>query len=518
MVKKRAYEGILDLPFEEQVAVFEVVLAERRRADMRALATESLYFMLVGVLGRVDALHPWICERCREVQLDPDGRLDLWARFHYKSTIITFALTLWELAQDSELTFGIFSHTKGIARGFLSQLKKEMEDNRLLNWLWPEVFWADPQKGWHKWGVDVGLCVQRKGNPKEQSIEAWGLTDGQPTSKHYTRLVYDDVVTLESVNTPEQIQKTTEALEISYMLGTDGGKIRYVGTRYHPQDTYQSLIDRGSAVVRCYPATDDGTISGKPVLVSFEYLDEKKRDMSARNFGAQMLLNPISSDTKTFDDAWLSYYSREPDYNKMNVWILVDPASGKIKRKNDLDYTVFWVWGLGADENYYLLQGSLRRRLRLTERADTLFSLKRRYPRAQVGYEEYGLQADIEHMQDRMEREHYRFRIMPIGGSIPKMQRIERIEPLFKAGRIWLPNRCMYAGDEGEVRDFVQEFVDDEYKVCPVLVHDDMLDAGSRIFDVPAVFPKFEEHELKRPAKQGQANTAFDVLNRGRKR
>ena len=515
-MKKRPYEGILELPFNEQMAVAEVVLSERRRSDMLALCLESLFFFLVGVLGRVDAVHPWICDRCKEVQLNPNGRLDLWARFHYKSTIITFALTLWELAQDPELTFGIFSHTKGIARGFLSQLKKEMEDNKLLHWLWPDVFWAEPLKGSHKWGVDVGLCIQRKGNPKEQSIEAWGLVDGQPTSKHYARLVYDDVVTLESVNTPDQIEKTTEALEISYMLGTEQGKIRMVGTRYHPQDTYQVVMDRGSAIVRCYPATDDGTISGKPVLVSFEYLDEKKRDMSARNFGAQMLLNPISSDTKTFDDSWLCYYSREPDYNKMNVWILCDPSSGKQKRKNDLDYTVYWVWGLGTDENYYLLQGSVRRRLRLTERADTLFSLKRRYPNAQVGYEEYGLQADIEHMQERMEREHYRFRILPLGGSTPKMQRMERLEPLFKAGRVWLPNRCMYIGDDGQVMDFVQQFVDDEYKVSPVLVHDDMLDAASRIFDVPAVFPKFQEHELLRD--QGRANTKFDVLNRRGKR
>lgn len=510
----RPYEGILDLPYEVQAAIFEQVLAERNHADMTALAQESLYFFLVGILGRTDAMHPWICDRAKEVQLDPDGRLDLWARFHYKSTLVTFALTLWELAQDPELTFGIFSHTKGIARGFLGQLKKEMEDNPLLHWLWPDVFHVNPLKGKHKWGIDVGLCVKRKGNPKEQSIEAWGLTDGQPTSKHYQRLIYDDIVTLESVNTPEQIEKTTSALEISYMLGTDGGKIRYVGTRYHPQDTYHTLIERGSAVVRCYPATDDGTISGRPVLVSFEYLDEKKRDMTARNFGAQMLLNPISSDTKTFDDDWLAYYSREPDPEKMNMWILVDPASGKNKRRNDLDYTVFWVWGLGVDNNYYMMQGCVRRRLKLTERADILFSLKRRYPRAQVGYEEYGLQADIEHMKDRMEREQYRFNIIPVGGAVQKMQRIERLEPLFKNGRVWLPNRCMYAGDAGRICDFVQEFVDDEYKVSPVLVHDDMLDAASRIFDVPALFPKHEAPEHRRGHDPRRAVSKFDAKNR----
>jgi len=146
---------------------------EDERERKRKLACDDLFWLLVYVLGRKDAIHPWVFARCYEVQAAPNGFLDLWPRGHYKSTIITFALTIQEILKDREKTIGIFSFSRPIAKQFLRQIKIEFETNGLLRSLFPDVLWENPHKESNKWSEDEGLIVRRKTNPKESTIEAW---------------------------------------------------------------------------------------------------------------------------------------------------------------------------------------------------------------------------------------------------------------------------------------------------------------------------------------------------------
>ncbi len=468
----------------------------------RWLAKEDLFYLLVALLRRGDANRDWIFDRCREVQAAPNGHLDLWAREHYKSTIITFALTIQDILADPETTVGIFSHTRPIAKGFLRQIKQEFEGNGKLKALFPDVLWTDPKRQAPKWSEDDGIVVRRTGNPKESTIEAWGLVDGQPTGKHFNRLIYDDLVTKESITSPDMIKKVTSSWELSLALGVENGVRRYIGTRSHFADSYGEMIRRGAAVARVHPATSDGKVDGPPVLMQAETLREKRRDMGPYTFGCQMLLDPKADETQGFREEWLEYWPAAK-FNDLNLYILVDPASDKKKHS---DYTSMFVVGFGEDHCYRVV-AMLRDRLSLTQRADALFAFHRDYRPQAVGYEQYGMQADIEHIKDRQKRENYKFKIVPLGGQLAKVDRIRRLIPLFEQGNILLPDHHMRVTAEGVNEDLTRIFIDEEYLAFPVSVHDDMLDALSRICDPDFVI--VAPRVRTRQSNAGRANNAY---------
>lgn len=465
---------------------------EDRVSFMRALCKTDIFFLLTEVCGRKDVDVDWIFDRCMDVQRDPDGFLDVWARFHYKSTIQTFAKTIQDILCNPNETIGILSFNRPIARGFLRQIKYEFESNEKLKLLFPEILWDKPKRDAQKWSEDEGIIVQRTSNPKEATLEAYGLTDGQPSSKHYSIRIYDDMVSPDSVATPDAIRKTTDAWEMSLNLATlDNPRQRHCGTFYHYNDTYTQIIDRGSVKVRKFPATDDGTRDGNPVLVTRDRLAEIHRDMGPYTFATQMLLDPAKEAGESFRAEWLNYWEAK-NLAKLNTYILCDPASEK---KEGSDYTVFVVIGLGSDRNYYVIR-ILRDRLNMKERCSVLFKLHQEYKPREVGYEKYGMMSDLEYFKERMEYDNYRFNIRPVAGGMKKNDRIKRILPFAAEGRWYMPSFCPYTDYTGRTQDLTKVFLTDEWLPFPYGKHDDILDCMSRIVDVSAVFPQTLDKDM----------------------
>jgi len=488
------------------------------KATLRLLCRTDLYFLLRYVMQRKDLEQPWLFARCQEVQGAPDGRIDLWARGHYKSTIITFAKTVQDILASHgddplpefagvELTFGIFSHSRPIAKSFLRQIKGELATNPVLREIFPDVLYDSPERQSPRWSEDAGLVVKRRTNPKEATVEAWGLVDGQPIGKHFNVLVYDDVVTPASVTTPEMIRKTTEAWELSLNLGDRAPRKRYIGTRYHFADTYRELMQREAAIPRLHPATVDGTLTGDPVLLTAGELAQKVREMGPYAASSQLLLNPVADSKQTFRRDWLdNRYKDAGNWRTMNRALLCDPANSKKKHS---DWTAMAVIGKGQDGNLYLLD-ALRDRLNIEERAKAYIDLHRRWRPQKAGYEKYGIQADIDYIKLIQNRENYRFQIVELGGQLSKIDRVNRLIPVAAEGRFWMPEQMFRTQHDGRVVELVQALIEEELLPWPVPVHDDLADAISRIFDLDALpWPKAAEEGPREDRYNRPARTSW---------
>jgi hypothetical protein len=136
---------------------------DERLASFAFLGCNDRFYLLTQLLDRPDvAEHPWLFARCREVEAEPDGYIDLWSRFHYKSTIITFGGAIQEVLCNPEIKIAIFSATKPIAEAFLKQIKEEFENRALLKLVYSDVLYQNPRTLGAdgrpaKWGVSRGI-------------------------------------------------------------------------------------------------------------------------------------------------------------------------------------------------------------------------------------------------------------------------------------------------------------------------------------------------------------------------
>ena len=97
-------------------------------AMLRELILNDLWFIVYFVMEIPPANAPFVVEACKIVEDGPQTKtLDIWAREHFKSTIITQAETVQAIVKDPESTTAIFSFKKPAADKFLDGIRKTLE-------------------------------------------------------------------------------------------------------------------------------------------------------------------------------------------------------------------------------------------------------------------------------------------------------------------------------------------------------------------------------------------------------
>lgn len=305
----------------------------------RTLAKQDLFFFVYFILKIPIANHPFIIQACKDVEEGQlDCTLDLWARDHFKSTIITISRTIQLILRNPEERIAIFSYSREAARKFTRQIKTILEANEFLNWLFPDVLWADTKDS-PKW-TDEAIAVRRTGFYKEQTVEAWGLIEGAPIGGHFTGRIYDDIETTDVVNTLELMRKLEEAFYVSENLGTGDGWHCVIGTHYHHEGILNKLRykvdEEGNLIykVRVKTATVDGTPNGESVFLPESKL--KKLRMSKRHFFCQQLLDPTPQGEQELDFNLVKIIKKEELPQRLFKFMAVDPAGERQdNRKRD---------------------------------------------------------------------------------------------------------------------------------------------------------------------------------------
>jgi predicted phage terminase large subunit-like protein len=278
-------------------------------------------------------------------------------------------------------------------------------------------------------------------------------------------------------------------------------------TKWHEDDLAGRIMERDKdnwTVLEITMEAEEDDVLGREVGERLwpEYFTEEmveRAKLDQRSWYALYQQKPRPAGGSMFKREWIQFYGDKCNHRRMTKVMVVDPSGGftpQQKAKRDGDYTAIFIIGLGEDSNYYVLD-IVRDRLSLTERAETVFRLHRKWKPLQVRYERYGMQGDIDHLRREMELQSYRFRIFEVAGRVAKKDRVQRLEPLFREGLVWFPNEMYYTDKSGCSNDLVKVFIEEEFLTFPVGRHDDLIDSLARICEpeLRLPWPKPQEHQ-----------------------
>jgi hypothetical protein len=268
------------------------------------------------------------------------------------------------------------------------------------------------------------------------------------------------------------------------------------------------------------------------VYLTKEQWADVRRKQPTAILAAQQLLNPAAGVEAMFQQSWLRFTDIRPA--TLNVYLCCDPASS---RKKNSDDTVITVMGIDANRNKYLLDGYAHK-MGLSERWQKIRDLWKKWSESpgvqfvKVGYERYGLLDAMEHFEERQEVEKLSFEIAelawPTEGANSKYDRIQRLEPDFRAGKWFLAAEPIdkegrpieETRNQRELREMGQDFramrpiwrkdaegnaysLNGKILVCylryPYVVRDDTLDCMSRIYDMDPAPPIVIDAQLLEP-------------------
>lgn len=315
-----------------------------------------------------------------------NNQLVLLPRGHLKSKLVAYRVAWW-ITKHPETTILYVSATADLAEKQLYQIKQAL-DNPIYRRYWPDMIGPDEGKR-EKWAVaeiSVDHPKRKIEGIRDATCKAVGLTSNT-TGFHADIVVLDDIVVPGNAYTEEGRDKVAAAYSQLASIENPGAQEWVVGTRYHPKDIYQLMIEMKAELYT--PDTGeleseeeiyelfqrvvetDGEFlwplqirpDGKSFGFDYKVLAHiKGKYVDTTQFFSQYYNNPNNSATARINSDKFQYYERnllvnkEGDWyikdRKLNVYAAIDFAFSMSKKA---DYSALVVVGVDSLGNYYVL-------------------------------------------------------------------------------------------------------------------------------------------------------------------
>ncbi|RLI71600.1 hypothetical protein DRP05_12785 [Archaeoglobales archaeon] len=373
--------------------------------------------------------------------------LDLAPRGHGKSTVGTIIFSIWKVLVDPNIRILVVSNTDRQAKAFLREIKAHLESERIIK-LFGDL------KG-DKWtDEEINISLKQK-ITKEANITALGAS-GAVTTKHFDIIIADDLVDFENARTEGQRAKLKDWFYTSLLPTLEpDGELHIYGTRYHPYDLYQSLIDSGEYDIQIMRALQpDGTALWEEMFPA-SLLNKIKAEMGSLIFNLQYQNDvELAKQGNIFKYEWLQFYSTDELPVNLKIYMGVDLA---ISQKETADYFAVCTIGLDPENNIYVLD-IYRGRHSFSQQVEIIKTKAQLWNPIRIGVESNAYQqAMAETLKTKL------LPVVEIKTVKDKVTRAQITSALFESGKVFL---------KPTMHDFIEELL-----LFPDAEHDDQFDA-----------------------------------------
>lgn len=486
-------------------------LSDRDQARLLAEADLEAFISLVHpkrVLGGIhkDVIRWWTRPDAKSHQLL------LLPRDHQKSALVAYRVA-WEITKNPAVRVLYISATANLAEKQLKFIKDILTSER-YRFYWPNMVHVDEGKRekWTNSEISVDHPARAAEYIRDPTIFTGGLTTTL-TGLHCDIAVADDIIVYENAYTEEGREKvSTQHSLLSAIVGTEGQEW-IVGTRYHPKDRYQWIMD---CQVQIFDDATGELLKEEPLYEvkehavenvgdgTGEYLWPRQRRYDGKWYGFDQ--NILAKKRAGFSDLtqYRAQYYNDPNdpsggaipaecfqnYRKesltrangywsinghrLNVFAAVDFAFSLARRA---DFTCIVVVGVDRNNNYYVLDIDRFKTDKISEYFEHILRLHQKWDFRKIRAEvTVAQQAIVKSLKDDYIRQHslslsideYR----PTRHEGNKAERVEAVlQPKYANRQIW-----HYAGGNCQILE--EELIQ---KHPP---HDDVKDCLASAIDI----------------------------------